>query len=241
MHVHSGHLEAAEIMRADLKNAILAADGRAARPSTPIVLTGHSLGGALAQVAAVRLLLDNDLRHLRERIYVVTFGAPMVFCSAGPIRHHAWSSFADRFHHVLNLGDVVPMLPVRECAGPRELQYRRLGIEHRLGAQHQNLGNMVEDTLIYLCKSVATGLLAQSMALAARQLQAIREKLADLTGLCDLAAGMHGLTRDRFVTGHLLTGERGYIRAVNQLHRHAHTRTLPWAYTRVRLDDMPDD
>jgi hypothetical protein len=78
-----------------------------ARPEVPVVTTGHSLGGAMAQIAALRLRADGyDVRSVH------TFGAPLVgdlsvsdaFVTLGLDDHtHRWAGDLDLVAQVLLL------------------------------------------------------------------------------------------------------------------------------------------
>jgi hypothetical protein len=68
----------------------------------PIILVGHSYGGAVASVTAARLLLADPGRDVR----LLTFGSPR----PGDARLQALLSRARQIH-VANVGDPVPLLP----------------------------------------------------------------------------------------------------------------------------------
>ncbi|MGK3983262.1 lipase family protein [Sorangium sp. So ce136] len=77
-----------------------------------LFITGHSLGGALAVVAAALIHVDPDLNDVRERLRgVYTYGQPMVGLSDFSTRFQ--KEFGDKlFRHVYGK-DVVPCLPPR--------------------------------------------------------------------------------------------------------------------------------
>ena len=70
----------------------------------PIWITGHSLGGALALMAAWRL--QRNFVAIHE---VVTFGAPMVGNNAAARAFE--TEFAGKIFRYVNLEDPVPLLP----------------------------------------------------------------------------------------------------------------------------------
>ncbi len=100
--------------------------------ATPLVLTGHSLGGALATLAAMQL-------H-RRKPRLITFGAPRVGNPA----------FAERFAQLIppgralrvgNYWDPIPDLPDEKVdLFFREYDYRQAGPEHRIYSLTQHGG-----------------------------------------------------------------------------------------------------
>ncbi|WP_437302847.1 lipase family protein [Sorangium sp. So ce388] len=75
-----------------------------------LYITGHSLGAAMAVLAAARLFTDGrygDLRQLLRGVY--TFGQPMVGDAAFAAR--AGELFGDRYFRFLYANDIVPRLP----------------------------------------------------------------------------------------------------------------------------------
>jgi hypothetical protein len=86
-------------------------------------LTGHSLGGALALLLAMRLSVDSQPLGR-----VITFGQPKVTTEAGVVR------FRDLpLLRVVNHDDPVPDLPWETPGAARGGLYRHLGQELRLG------------------------------------------------------------------------------------------------------------
>ncbi|WP_367128757.1 hypothetical protein [Saccharothrix sp. HUAS TT1] len=72
-----------------------------------IWFTGHSLGGALASLAALRLRFEEP-GLLADGVY--TYGRPRV-CDGTPAKAHD-EAFAGRTHRFVNNNDIVPQLPV---------------------------------------------------------------------------------------------------------------------------------
>jgi predicted lipase len=83
-----------------------------------VIFTGHSLGGALAELLAIRCLsyiqgrhnLSLEQRvHYRRKLSCCTFGKPLV--GNDEFRQYVVSCFpevSERFHHYINSKDGVP-------------------------------------------------------------------------------------------------------------------------------------
>ncbi|MFE2757657.1 lipase family protein [Actinosynnema sp. NPDC059335] len=100
--VHYGFAEALDSVYPGVRDAIVEFRDR----DQTIWFTGHSLGGALASLAAMRLHFE-DPRLLADGVY--TFGQPRV-CDPGLAKAHD-EAFADRTHRFVNNNDVVALLP----------------------------------------------------------------------------------------------------------------------------------
>ena len=72
-------------------------------PDRPVLLTGHSLGGALATIAAA------EFQHAYQVQGVYTFGQPAV--GRGPFISFMTDHYGDRFFRFVNDHDVVPRVP----------------------------------------------------------------------------------------------------------------------------------
>lgn len=99
--VHSGFLAALNTIWGDVVAAVQAL--RAAHPSAPLLVTGHSKGGPLASIGAARLYLANDMPIEQ----VTTFASP----------HPGDSDFVNGFPVAIKVArfenylDLVPFLP----------------------------------------------------------------------------------------------------------------------------------
>jgi triacylglycerol lipase len=82
----------------------------------PLFIAGHSLGGALAMIAAERLLRERNIRASG----VYTFGAPRVGTQAFADSYNA-SRLGDRSYRFVHGLDIVPTLP------PSALGFRHAG------------------------------------------------------------------------------------------------------------------
>lgn len=92
-------------------------------PVSKVVLTGHSLGGALATIGAVDVQYNFD-RDPRIKIEVFTFGAPRV--GNGGFRDSFNRRVPDSYRFIYGM-DIVPALP-RPWQG-----YSHVDTEYRLG------------------------------------------------------------------------------------------------------------
>jgi hypothetical protein len=82
---------------------------RTDHPLEALYVTGHSLGGAMAALFALRLAADGDQPLLVEKLRAVyTFGQPL--CAGGPLPGAAGPVARRLFRHV-NARDIVPSLP----------------------------------------------------------------------------------------------------------------------------------
>ncbi|MEM7477708.1 MAG: trypsin-like peptidase domain-containing protein [Planctomycetota bacterium] len=95
--VHRGFLGAFEVVRPMLQEAI------SETPGLPIVLTGHSLGGALATIAAAEWKNEFPIRN------VYTFGQPAV--GKGDFQGFIKRSYDNQFFRFVNDTDIVTMVP----------------------------------------------------------------------------------------------------------------------------------
>ena len=98
---HRGFLQALAEVWAPLLNSLANAIEASERP---LWITGHSLGGALALLAAWRLQRNFITVH-----EVVTFGSPMIGNDAAARAFE--QEFAGRIFRYVNLEDPVPLLP----------------------------------------------------------------------------------------------------------------------------------
>ena len=86
------------------------------RPTQPLFITGHSLGGALAVIAAERAA--RELNILATGIY--TFGAPRV-AAAGFFDAYKAAGLAERTYRLVHGHDVIATIP------PSRLGFRHVG------------------------------------------------------------------------------------------------------------------
>lgn len=84
-----------------VRSALLTMIGSQLRPGLELVISGHSLGGALAQLCAL------ELAYYRPIVY--TFGAPMIF---NPIGGALFDVLVPQAYRVCNIADLVPISPL---------------------------------------------------------------------------------------------------------------------------------
>ncbi|MHC8441663.1 MAG: lipase family protein [Candidatus Eutrophobiaceae bacterium] len=94
--VHEGFQEAYMSIKDDIENAL----GNKSLNAKPLYLTGHSLGGALAMIAA------KELSHEAGKVACYTFGAPKV-------ANEEWSyDLKMPIYRIVNSADCIPLLPL---------------------------------------------------------------------------------------------------------------------------------
>jgi hypothetical protein len=115
-HVHAGLCDSVEVLWDDVEDALDVAttrDGMETHPKPLEVLyvTGHSLGGAMAVLAAARIFATPRFKGLLAGVY--TFGAPAV--GDEKFAQSCHGKFGERTFRHVNDCDVVPHFPPREC------------------------------------------------------------------------------------------------------------------------------
>lgn len=113
---HAGYYQASEEIYAELTRWI--DESRADGAEVSVLLTGHSRGGAIANLLAAEL--DNDpMRDIgeRSRVYAYTFAAPSTTVSA-----NAHDERYANIFNIINPSDIMPYLPLRAWG------YERYGV-----------------------------------------------------------------------------------------------------------------
>lgn len=88
---------------------------KAAEAGKKIILTGHSLGGALATMMLIKLLLEGEYAKYVPNIEAVyTFGQPRICSLSTAKKLDANSVVRSRCYRVVNDHDAVPRLPPRD-------------------------------------------------------------------------------------------------------------------------------
>ncbi|KAG8471130.1 hypothetical protein KFE25_009551 [Diacronema lutheri] len=115
--VHSGFLSAWEDVRADVLSGVR--DALRAQPDAALVVVGHSLGGAVAVIAALQLAKADGAKPPAA---VFTFGEPRIGNAAFALFYEAaaahWATWRVTHEH-----DLVPHLPPRSMLVPFVLDY----------------------------------------------------------------------------------------------------------------------
>jgi len=118
--VHSGFLQAYLSVSADVKNFVYEAMDNGKCTQCSIIVTGHSLGGAMAQIAAL------DMRQYTNSVHVITFGSPRV---GGPDFATYFAQTVTSHLRMVNENDIVTKLPTTYILGYRhttqEVWYRK--------------------------------------------------------------------------------------------------------------------
>ena len=97
-----------------------------------IIFCGHSLGGAIAQIAFYTTLLTTKVRAYNDNIFCITEGSPKVFTERYINERH--DAFTSRAIRITSGDDIVPSLPPRTPI----LRITRNSYSH-IG-QHWNIG-----------------------------------------------------------------------------------------------------
>lgn len=128
--VHGGFRLMAQAILDDLQR------NRRLDPTRPVVLTGHSLGGAVAVLVGSYMVLAEPPMVRVEGIY--TFGQPKLFGNGGA---NLLDTVSARIVRVVTCGDPVPIVPVSQRW--REQFYRvDLGTGNRLD-DYEHVGRLV--------------------------------------------------------------------------------------------------
>lgn len=111
-YVHKGFLEAFQALRDEILQRVVSL--RLVAPMRcQVIITGHSLGGAMANVCAARLSKMNPI--------LITFGSPKVFSGYTPSPCYVRRRF-------VNSGDGVTQIPIRFDHGGREVWFNQDGL-----------------------------------------------------------------------------------------------------------------
>ena len=100
--LHSGFAKAVDMVWPKIQTAL----GKRAAPAQPLFFTGHSLGGALAILAASRALLESHV----QQVVIYTFGSPR---TGGEIFFNDYTPrLGDTTFRLIHGTDIVPTVPL---------------------------------------------------------------------------------------------------------------------------------
>eukprot|EP00475_Leptophrys_vorax_P006395 TRINITY_DN1395_c0_g1_i1.p1 TRINITY_DN1395_c0_g1~~TRINITY_DN1395_c0_g1_i1.p1 ORF type:complete len:311 (-),score=60.82 TRINITY_DN1395_c0_g1_i1:52-984(-) len=103
--VHQGFLDAYKAHSADLVASVLGLIDE--YPDYEVVVTGHSLGGAMGAICAMDLAYNHNI----DGVYVITFGSPRVGDAA--FAEAFDNAFSGRCWRLTHQHDIVPHLPLK--------------------------------------------------------------------------------------------------------------------------------
>lgn len=105
--VHAGFSDSYQAIAQQVRDA-----AKKLNPALPCYITGHSLGGALATLAALDLALY--VPQLKPRIQLYTYASPRV---GNPVFAAKHTRLIPNHYRVINLADAVPLGPPRKFQG----------------------------------------------------------------------------------------------------------------------------
>ena len=137
--VHQGYLK---VMRGQIASKLINAV-RQLDPTIPCYITGHSLGGAIATMAAMEIALS--IPEIREQIQLYTYAAPRIGDRTFAQAH---SQLIPNSYRIVNLSDSVPLVPpIRIKNIFTDASYSHVGQKWSFSAQFGDvLLNHVVDT-----------------------------------------------------------------------------------------------
>jgi len=136
------------LYRGSLREAVLAAIAEV-RPDRPFYVTGHSLGGAIANLAALEIALERP--ELRPHLHLYTYARPRVGNASFATQH---SERVPNHYRVVNLADLVPMMPISKLGG----DFVHAGEQWSFLAQHGDIlpNHIVETYRLAIAQAAET-------------------------------------------------------------------------------------
>jgi Lipase (class 3) len=176
-HIHSGFQNGVQSVWSQIQTAVK----ELAPPQLPVFVTGHSLGGALAVVAAKFLLKCIGV----QAAGVYTFGMPR--CLGSQIVGDYENALGARTYRLVHGHDVVPMLP------PSELNFHHVGCllqckqEGKFDASHLSAAPSDQPSLVDFLNSFTSIAISELETifghLTALQVLALPGKITELIAL----------------------------------------------------------
>ena len=140
--VHEGFFQLTSELTPAIADAVKDLD-----PTLPFYITGHSLGAAVATLAALEIA--QKVPQLKEQIQLYTYASPRVYSPALAQIH---SQLIPNTYRIVNLGDTVPLVPPVTIGN----SYVHIGQDWSFLAQFGDvLLNHVVDTYIAAMKQEA--------------------------------------------------------------------------------------
>ncbi|MDJ0589703.1 MAG: lipase family protein [Pleurocapsa sp. MO_226.B13] len=153
--VHEGFFQLTNDLSPAISDAVQQLD-----PTIPFYITGHSLGAAVATLAALEIA--QKVPQLKDQIQLYTYAGPRV-CSPTLAKFH--SQLIPNSYRIVNLGDTVPLVPPVTIGK----SYVHIGQEWSFLAQFGDvLLNHVVDTYIAAMEQEAE---SEGSSLSIKQLQ----------------------------------------------------------------------
>jgi pimeloyl-ACP methyl ester carboxylesterase len=128
--VHAGFKEDYLSSKESMEEAMRLASGG---EELPISFTGHSLGGAVAQLAALDYAAKSE-EHAKRVRGVYTYGAPRVFKHRRHVELYD-QTIGHKTLHILVKGDIVPKVP------PASARFQRTGFCVKINLQSKGLAD----------------------------------------------------------------------------------------------------
>jgi predicted lipase len=124
--IHAGFEDGYSFIRSAIQSSLAKVVSRL--PEYKIVFTGHSLGGAMAEIAAIDFHMLTGARY-DDRVSIYTFGQPRVGNPEWATFYNS-KSFSKRFQRIVRDKDPVAQLP------PRFLNYQFAGTQFEIDGRN---------------------------------------------------------------------------------------------------------
>ena len=184
--VHAGFLEQFQALRPQLERIL------DARPTLPLQVTGHSLGGAIAALAATTWATTRPVQAL------YTYGQPAVAADSSTANAMA-AALQGRWHRLVNDADIVPRVPPGYKHGGQLLRFDSQG---RVTSEAAVATAGAPKARSAGAEAMVTATSAADSMLSAQEFQALQGQL-QRTGTTRGLEGSRGLISDHMLPGYL--------------------------------------
>ena len=184
--VHAGFLEQFQALRPQLERLL------DARPTLPLQVTGHSLGGAIAALAATTWATTRPVQAL------YTYGQPAVAADSSTANAMA-AALQGRWHRLVNDADIVPRVPPGYKHGGQLLRFDSQG---RVTSEAAVATAGAPNARSAGAEAMVTATSAADSMLSAQEFQALQDQL-QRTGTTRGLEGSRGLISDHMLPGYL--------------------------------------